>query len=658
MKLSPRSLAVLPGLVICLMATSMDASAEGHRSKLDKALRSSRRHGVVQRVIVRTETGSRAALRRALEAHGDQVSAEHVALNTLAVTLHGEDLEGLEADPRVLSVSLDAEVRAFAAKNVPAALPAAKTKETEPRRDLLRYALGLDAVPFDGAGINVAVVDSGIDPVRDLAPRIAGFWDFTSGGIATRPKDGYGHGTHVAGLIASSGSQSKEEFEGIAPAVRLYGFKVLDDKGRGRTSDVVGALEFIVANRLSTAPSAFKIDVINLSLGHPIFEPADSDPLVRAVEHAVRAGIVVVTAAGNIGLATDGTSGYAGITSPGNAPSAITVGASDNQGTPRVSDDRVAPFSSRGPTWFDGVAKPDLVAPGVNLTSDAPRVSWLFKTYPELKQPGAGKYGKLSGTSMAAAVVSGISSLVLQASRSGTGATGLTPNALKAVLQYTAFPLQDAEGLTYDALTQGTGEINPRGSVALAMAIDAAMPAGSHWLAAQVKPSTAIGGAEVGWSRSLLWGGDIIHGTDALALNVPQWSDDIVWGTALGDDNIVWGTAAEVDNIVWGTAVWPGDLVWSDRLVGLMLDDDNIVWGTAEGLTDENIVWGTHVGDDIVWGTWDGDNIVWGTSSAVGVVLAAGDDIVWGTADDIVWGTSDDIVWGTSDDIVWGTRRK
>src|SRR5699024_2732564 len=121
-----------------------------------------------------------------------------------------------------------------------------------------------------------------------------------------------------------------------------------------------------------TASGAFKIDVINLSLGHPVYEPASTDPLVRAVERAVRAGIVVVTAAGNIGMDTEGDAGYAGITSPGNAPSAITVGAADTRGTVRIGDDRVASFSSRGPTWFDGFAKPDLVAPGVGLTSDAP----------------------------------------------------------------------------------------------------------------------------------------------------------------------------------------------------------------------------------------------------------------------------------------------
>src|SRR5204863_9924301 len=137
----------------------------------------------------------------------------------------------------------------------------------------------------------------------------------------------------------------------------LVGVKVLDKNGASSTSKVIAAIEFVVKNHLA--------NVINLSLGHPITAPAKFDPLVQAVEGAVRHGIVVVVAAGNDGP------GYGSVNSPGNAPSAITVGAADGKTTVTLADDYVTSFSAKGPTWYDGFAKPDVVAPGVNLFSDA-----------------------------------------------------------------------------------------------------------------------------------------------------------------------------------------------------------------------------------------------------------------------------------------------
>jgi len=191
-------------------------------------------------------------------------------------------------------------------------------------------------------------------------------------------------------------------------------FKVLDRNGQGLTSNVVKALEFIVAHK-----DELKVQVVNLSLGHPVLEPAATDPLVQAVEAAVHAGLVVVTAAGNYGTNPQtGQTGYAGITSPGNAPDAITAGAAVTQNTVTRDDDRVAAYSSRGPSWYDGYAKPDLVAPGQDLISDAALKSNLVK---ELGNDlvSAKKTGqlflKLSGTSMATAVTTGSVALVLQA---------------------------------------------------------------------------------------------------------------------------------------------------------------------------------------------------------------------------------------------------
>ena len=188
---------------------------------------------------------------------------------------------------------------------------------------LLRDTLGLANVDVDGKGVTVAVIDSGIAPSPISAGRIKAFYDFTRGGIATAPYDDNGHGTHVAGLIGGSGALSTGLYRGVAPNVSFVGLKVLNANGGGKTSDVIAALEFATANK-----AALGIDIINISLGHPPYEPAAHDPLVQAVQKASPAGILVVSSAGNNGInPTTGLPGFGGIASPGNAPSALTVGS-------------------------------------------------------------------------------------------------------------------------------------------------------------------------------------------------------------------------------------------------------------------------------------------------------------------------------------------
>lgn len=686
MTILTRQFAAAFAVAACLVVgPAAPAAGDSGRAKLDRVLREARPDSL-EPVILQARPGGLAALRAACARLGIRVESEHPALDALTVSVRGADLAALAADSSVLAASSDAEVTAFgtpgSGKATGNGANGAGTREVG-----LTEALGLSPSRFAGRGINIAVVDSGIDAASDAGANVAGFWDFTAGGVATLPRDEYGHGTHVAGLIASTGRDSGGTLSGLAPASRLYGFKVLDAGGRGRVSDVVHALEFIVAGRRS---GALPIDIINLSVGHPVFEPAATDPLVRAVEHAVRAGIVVVTSAGNVGRRGDGLPGYAGITSPGNAPSAITVGATDHRRTAGIRDDRVALFSSRGPTWFDAFGKPDLVAPGVDLVSNAPAGSALFDMYPDLRV--ADGFGTLTGTSMAAAVVTGVSALVLEASRAvSAGRPGLTPNALKAVLQYTALSLSDDRGGAFDALTQGTGAVNPHGALVLARAIDTGMPQDASWVRGQPQPQSVVGGVLEPWSQALLWADHIVRGTDALASNGEQWGHDVVWGARHQMENIVWGTAQpRFDNIVWGTArprydnivwgtvstenvvwgtaadAWMGTLASDVRVIGQKLDATNIVWGTLEAA---NIVWGTLEGENIVWGTLDAANIVWGTLEGQNIVWGTleGEDVVWGTSrpryDNIVWGTSlprfDNIVWGTSlprfDNIVWGT---
>jgi serine protease AprX len=653
-----RLLALAAGLLL-LAAPLASAQDSNPGRKIDKALKESlRKGGRTQRVIITVAPGCRANMLGALRQHGDVIKSEHPLINALSAEAHSEDVEELAKHPCVTAVAADADVYADGAKPTVARgrKPRASTSTVQSAPatpNVLRETLGLPRVATSDAngstGVGVVIIDSGIAPVADFTGRIVGFYDFTRGGVATRPFDDYGHGTHIAGLIGSSGRQSNYEFQGIAPAVNMIGLKVLDGTGQGKTSDVISAIEFAVANR-----ARLNAHIMNISLGHPIYAPAKDDPLVQAVERASAAGYIVVVAAGNAGvLKKDGEPGYTGISSPGNARSAITVGAAMNHDTVPREGDLVAPYSSRGPTWFDAFAKPDVVAPGDRLLSDTSLTSYLFQKLPDKR--GHAKNGqhllRLSGTSMSAGVTSGVVALMLQKhNQSGIHPQKqpLSPNLVKAMLQFSAIPVAGA-----DYLTQGAGQINAAGAMALAKYIDTGARPGEYWLTVGVEPYTTIGGHTHAWSQHVIWNDTVLTG-DLLYYNLAPWSvgaadeDNIIWGT---DDNIIWGTSALVDddNIIWGTtSVWAANLVWGDRIIGLD-DGDNIIWGTD----DDNIIWGTLDFDNIIWGTWDGDNIIWGTWD--------GDNVIWGTddGDNVIWGTNDDdnVIWGTNDDdnVIWGT---
>ena len=612
---SNRSLAALAtALSVSLSLPVMAAPARAH---IDAAVRGAVRAGApTQQIIITVNPGCRDAIIAGLGRHGDRVTGDFPLIEAISGEVHSRDVEALAANPCVTTISADAEVHAGAAgrrARTAAAEPVASQTLTSTLRETLglpRHA-GLDPTVPTGSGVGVAVIDSGIAPSADFSGRVAAFYDFTRGTSRkeSAPYDDYGHGTHIAGLIGSSGALSNGEFQGVAPNVRLIVLKVLDGTGAGKTSDVIRAIEFVVANR-----ARLGVQVINLSLGHPIAAPAAFDPLVQAVERASAAGLVVVASAGNFGQKeSDGSAGYTGITSPGNAPSAITAGAVMTADTVSRLDDQVAPYSSRGPTWYDARVKPDVVAPGHRLASDVNLSSYLYTLLNTNR--GLSRNGQplllLSGSSMAAAVTSGVIALAIDAHGERAfdrhvDRPAMTPNLLKGILQYSAIPIDGA-----DYLTQGAGEVNAAGAIALARGIDTSRPIGSGWLA-RVAPLSTIGGATYFWSRHIIYGDRVLAG-DLLGANNIVWSSYVVWGTSAREsDNIVWGSARiEADNIVWGTnTVWGANIVWSTRVIGQRAGTASphvIVWG-------DNIVWGTLEFDNIVWGTMrEQDNIVWGT---------------------------------------------
>ena len=593
------------------------AVAPSAASTTDSAVRAAAAAGQSARVIMQfaTTVERDAAFERLLD-RGAAVRAVDTEAGPALVVVGSAAAFSSEFN-RASQVSLDAGVRVLAAK------PA---RDRSARRTSLTQTYPPPSGSSRGS-MAVAIIDSGIAPHPDLPlSRIRAYKDFVSGGRT--PADTCGHGTHVAGIVAGSGARSNGAYAGIAPDVDIVALRVLGDDCSGNTSDVIDALEWIARNH-----ATYNIKVVNLSLGHPVFESIFTDPLVQAVERLSRKGIAVVTAAGNNGInPATGDPGYGGVGVPCNAPSAICVGSLDTKGTPDHADDAVAGSSSRGPTRFDLLAKPDLVAPGINIVSLAARGSRLFNEFEELRVPGSSgrpEYFQLSGTSMASPAVAGAAALLLQQNRQ------LSANAIKVSLQFTARIIAQS-----DVLTQGAGAMNIGGAITLADAINPNVRRGRNWI---THPITAANhdasGQQITWGQRIIYGDRFIRPRYA-QIHLLRWDDEIVWAYDALKDNIVWGDAG---NIVWGNAE---NIVWGNR------EDDNIVWGNDESDNavwgiDDNIVWGNA--DNIVWGNTKDDNIVWGNSHLREVWAS---NVVWGFWDEnIVWG---DITHATEDNIVWG----
>lgn len=465
------------------------------------------------RVIVRAAEGTAPSLLvPLLETAGGTVYKTLSIVNAQAVELPNAALLTVAASSLVARISLDRRI-AGAMERTGATTGAAAIRE----------ALG-----YNGSGIGVAVVDSGITAWHDdltddgSAQRVHRFVDLVNGiGIAY---DDYGHGTHVAGIVAGNGFDSSGARSGIAPAAHLIVMKVLDRSGRGHISNVIAALDDVMANR-----HVHNVRIVNLSIATGVYESYNTDPLTLAARHAVEAGIVVVAASGNYGRDRDGRPVYGGITAPGNAPWVLTIGASSHSGSVDRADDTIAAFSSRGPTAIDRAAKPDLVAPGVGIESLSDPLSAFYRTKSAYLLGGTVPtaylpYLSLSGTSMAAPVVSGTVALMLQANPS------LTPNQVKAILQYTS---EKYPG--YDRLTQGAGFLDAKAAVELAA-----------WF---TDSSRVPDGSDPRWQ---VWSGEGSPDNEAGVQGTTD-DDSVVWGTN-DDDSVVWGTSCtdpSCEPVVW-----------------------------------------------------------------------------------------------------------
>ncbi|HEY9528764.1 MAG TPA: S8 family peptidase, partial [Anaerolineales bacterium] len=368
------------------------------------------------RVIVQKASESQEAEAQ-VAALGGRVTSDLRIINGFAAELTAESAVELARSVTVRWISLDAPVVSTACTSC---------IDTSQLANAYIRAIRADQVwnnaPYlQGTGIGVAIVDSGVNPNGDL---------YTSKGINRQiadvrfnsdynqnTSDGYGHGTHVASIVGGDGSESGGKYIGVAPLVNIVNVKVSNDDGSAMMHDVVAGLQWILENK-----DAYNIRVVNLSLNSSVAESYHTSPLDAAVEILWFNKIVVVASAGNRG---DGA-----IYPPANDPFIITVGATDDKGTSSIADDVVASFSAYGQT-SDGVKKPDLVAPGTNIIARLVNQNMgLAAAHPTYKV--GDRYFRMSGTSMAAPMVSASIALLLQ------DEPALTPDQVKYRLMSTA----------------------------------------------------------------------------------------------------------------------------------------------------------------------------------------------------------------------------
>ncbi len=537
-------------------------------------------------------------------------------IHAIAAQVPASALDQLASDPNVAYISKD---RPVAARQV--SITKAEYT-TEPINAPQVWSKG-----FNGTGIGVAVIDSGINSVDDLSALVTvgkgksatlvplGSRVVYSQSFLPNPYDAtdqFGHGTHVAGLIAGNGTDSTgaafyRTFYGSAPNANLINLRVLDENGNGTDSAVIAAIQTAISLQ-----STYNIRVINLSLGRPIWESYAKDPLCQAVEQAWKAGIVVVVAAGNDGrdLAFN-SEGYGTIEAPGNDPYVLTVGAMRSMGTPGAGDDLIASYSSKGPSFIDHISKPDIVAPGNlvsslkfpydNLAVNNPSFVTLNSFYITKgdSQPSQ-TYFPLSGTSMATGVASGAVADLLQAQPS------LTPDQVKAILMYTAnkntFPATSsvtdpATGTVYkanyDVFTIGAGYLDIGNALKVATAKGFKVPAGTAMSpVATYNPTTGattlVTDQTVLWGATILWGASNVYGANAFTPEVG--SSTILWGaTALAGANDpagftqLWGST-----ILWGASTpEAATILWGANNPS----SSTILWG-ASGPSSSTILWG------------------------------------------------------------------
>src|SRR5271165_2727077 len=606
----------------------------GNDAKLAPELKQKMSDGMVA-VIVQYHTVPGKAQLDEIQSWGGKPGVKLALIHAVSAQLPTSAIIPLSNEDAVAYISPDRSVRAHADG---AALAV-----------LANYAWGLG---FDGSGIGIAIVDSGIhdgNSLRNTAggSRVLFSLDLVGGGN----RDNQSHGTLVANIIGGNGGGNSAAsacpscsaaVSGIAPNATLVDLRVLDNSGSGVDSAVIAAIQAAVQLK-----DTYNIRVLNLSLGRPVRETYALDPLCQAVEQAWKAGIVVVVSSGNDGRNNSaGTNGYATIEAPGNDPYVVTVGAINTNGTTSRADDVMTSFSSKGPTAIDHIVKPDLVAPG-NGVSVFPQPGLAAQPQAGLSVPsGSGNYVALSGTSAASAVVSGAAALILQQDPT------LTPEQVKARLMKTAdknLPSHTAvvdRGTTYnvqsDVFTVGAGYLDLQAAL---MNTDLA-PGVAKSPTAYYDPSSGnayfLADSTTPWGNSAMWGGA------ATTAGADIWSPAAVWGeNVFLPNSAMWGGA--VTNSGGPSTVAPNSAMWGGAVTtpggSSTVAPNSAMWGGAvttpggsSTVAPNSAMWGGAVTTPGGSSTVAPNSAMWGGSSAtLGGTSAPASSALWGS-NSAIWG--------------------
>ena len=511
--MSPKRVATAGASALLLLGAAVPVASAGNNDQ-----------GPTTRVIVMSKTkgpGGSATAHGHVTQHNGNVVADVDVADAVVADVTGTELADLQGDNDVVvvpNVQVDVSGMADTVRTPAAVFPT------------MTGATLLNATGVTGRGVGVAVLDTGISRLPDFGNRLVAGVDLSGEGDPFT--DSYGHGTFVAGLIAGDGSSSAGVYRGEAPGANLISIKAAGASGSTDLATVINGIQWAVQNQYK-----YNIQVLNISMGAPPFPSSVLNPLDRAAESAWNSGVVVVASAGNTGP-NNGT-----ITSPGDDPLVVTVGALDDQGTAVTADDTMTDFSAVGPTTIDGWFKPDLVASGRSVVSLRAPGSTIDTNFPSARI-GTGNFVG-SGTSFSAAITSGAAALLKQANTNGSG----TPDRIKGYLLGGAMP-----GPVGSPMVDGFGSLNVFNASKVKAKLYQPIPTTAT--APGTTVSLFVTGAGSAWNGSN-WSGSAWNGS---AWNGSSWNGSAWNGSAWNGsawNGSAWNGSAWNYN-AWNGSAWNG----------------------------------------------------------------------------------------------------